>query len=142
MTDKERELFTQALNLITELDKEGLVLEMGLILEMREALAQPEQEQLIKDYVTHGMTVTLGGKRIDPSSIYKEPEPPFKLSDDGADTNITRGLEPKGEGLVTLHQREWVGLTDADLMKEFGYTDELLRDTAYRVEKILAGRNT
>ena len=44
MTDKERELFTQALNLITELDKEGLVLEMGLILEMREALAQPERE--------------------------------------------------------------------------------------------------
>ena len=43
MTDKERELFTQALNLITELDKDGLVLEMGLILEMREALAQPEQ---------------------------------------------------------------------------------------------------
>lgn len=44
MNVKERELFTQALNLITELDKEGLVLEMGLILEMREALAQPEQE--------------------------------------------------------------------------------------------------
>lgn len=43
MTGKERELFTQALKLITELDKEGLVLEMGLILEMREALAQPEQ---------------------------------------------------------------------------------------------------
>ena len=44
MTDKEKELFAQALNLITELDKDGLVLEMGLILEMREALAQPEQE--------------------------------------------------------------------------------------------------
>ena len=42
MTDKERALFTQALNLITGLDKEGLVLEMGLILEMREVLAQPE----------------------------------------------------------------------------------------------------
>lgn len=42
MTDKEKELFTQALNLITELDKDGTVLEMGLILEMREALAQPE----------------------------------------------------------------------------------------------------
>lgn len=44
MTDKERELFTQALKLITELDKDGLVLEMGLILEMREALAQLEQK--------------------------------------------------------------------------------------------------
>jgi len=39
-------------------------------------------------------------------------------------------------------RKEWVGLTDADLMKEFGYTDELLRDTAYRVAKILEGRNT
>ena len=39
-------------------------------------------------------------------------------------------------------ETQWVGLTDADLMKEFGYTDELLRDTAYRVAKILEGRNT
>ena len=39
-------------------------------------------------------------------------------------------------------QRQWAGLTDADLMKEFGYTDELLRDTAYRVEQLLKGRNT
>ena len=46
MTNKERELFTQALKLITELDKEGLVLEMGLILEMRAALAQPEHLSL------------------------------------------------------------------------------------------------
>ena len=42
----------------------------------------------------------------------KASEPPFKISDTGADTNITRGLEPKGEGMVVLHQREWVGLTD------------------------------
>ena len=69
-------------------------------------------------------------------------EPPFKLSDAGADTNIPLwGLEPKGSGMVALHQRQWVGLTDADLMKEFGYTDELLRDTAYRVEKILKELN-
>ena len=138
-----------------------------------------------------------------------QPEPPFQLTDDGADTNITRGLEPKGKGWVMFNQpnpehqpwcdylnivltsmppqrancncktaqpkqepvawigkegkllsfknvpmpenipvyavppcKPWVGLTDADLMKEFGYTDELLRDTAYRVEQILAGRNT
>ena len=119
----------------------------------------------------------------------KESELPFKLSDAGADTNISRGLEPKGEGLVALHQpeqkpvarktlieciagsismhmtiglypkellsaaeyivdnyttppkREWVGLTDADLMKEFGYTDELLRDTAYRVQQKLKELN-
>jgi hypothetical protein len=52
----------------------------------------------------------------------REQEP--KLTDAGADTNITRGLEPKGSGMVTLHQvgmrvdlkdapprKEWVGLT-------------------------------
>lgn len=38
---------------------------------LRQALAQPEQEQLAKDQVTHGMSVTIDGKRIDPSSIYE-----------------------------------------------------------------------
>ena len=33
-----------------------------------------------------------------------KPEP--KLTDAGADTNITRGLEPKGSGMVTLNQPE------------------------------------
>ena len=54
MTGKERELFTQALKLITELDKDGTVLEMGLILEMREALAQPEQEPVAQIRVKNG----------------------------------------------------------------------------------------
>jgi hypothetical protein len=39
-------------------------------------------------------------------------------------------------------ETQWVGLTDADLMKEFGYTDELLRDTAYRVDQLLEWKNT
>ena len=33
-----------------------------------------EQEQLISDQINYGMSVTQGGKRIDPMSIYKEPE--------------------------------------------------------------------
>ena len=33
-----------------------------------------EQEQLISDRINYGMSVTQGGKRIDPMSIYKEPE--------------------------------------------------------------------
>ena len=71
-----------------------------------------------------------------------QPEQEPKLSDAGVDTNIPLwGLEPKGSGMVALHQREWVGLTDADLMKEFGYTDELLRDTAYRVQQKLKEMN-
>jgi hypothetical protein len=31
-------------------------------------------------------------------------EPAFELTDAGADTNISRGLEPKGSGMVTLNQ--------------------------------------
>lgn len=37
---------------------------------------QQEMESAVKDQVTYGMSITLGGKRIDPASIYKqEPEP-------------------------------------------------------------------
>jgi hypothetical protein len=56
-----------------------------VITALKEALADPmrevqrlgqeiEQEQLISDQINYGMSVTQGGKRIDPMSIYKEPE--------------------------------------------------------------------
>jgi hypothetical protein len=38
-----RELLKQCLDLITELDKEGLILESGLIFALRDELAKPEQ---------------------------------------------------------------------------------------------------
>ena len=41
---------------------------------IQEHLAQLEQEQLMSDQINYGMSVTQGGKRIDPMSIYKEPE--------------------------------------------------------------------
>jgi len=44
-----------------------------------------------------------------------QPEQEPKLTDASADTNIVRGLEPKGSGMVALHQREWVGLTDGEI---------------------------
>ena len=48
-----------------------------------------------------------------------------------------------GEYVDTAPPRKpWVALTHADLMKEFGYTDELLRNTAYGVEKIIKNKNT
>lgn len=37
-------------------------------------MAQLEQEQLMYDQINYGMSVTQSGKRIDPMSIYKEPE--------------------------------------------------------------------
>ena len=39
-----RELLKQCLDLITDLDKEGLILESGLIFALRNELAKPEQE--------------------------------------------------------------------------------------------------
>jgi hypothetical protein len=39
---------------------------------IKEALAQPEQ--LMSDQINYGMSVTQGGNRIDPMSIYKERE--------------------------------------------------------------------
>ena len=62
--------------------------------------AQPEQK-------------LIGWKDGEPQYI-EQPEQAPKLTDAGVDTNITRGLEPKGDGLVVLHQREWVGLTQED----------------------------
>ena len=56
-----------------------------------------------------------------------QPEQEPKLTDAGADTNISRGLEPKGSGMVTLNQvgmrvdlkdgtrKPWVGLTDEEI---------------------------
>jgi hypothetical protein len=61
-----------------------------------------------------------------------KPEQEPKLSDAGADTNISRGLEPKGSGWVTLNQvgmrvdlndapprKPWVGLTDEEKTEIF-----------------------
>jgi chromosome segregation ATPase len=62
--------------------------------------------------------------------VSAQPEP--KLSDAGADTNISRGLEPKGSGWVTLNQvgmrvdlkdapprKPWQGLTDDEKTEIF-----------------------
>jgi hypothetical protein len=38
--------------------------------------------------------------------------------------------------------QRWVGLTDEDIEKEFGFIDELLRDCVHRTEAKLKERNT
>jgi hypothetical protein len=49
---------------------------------------------------------------------------------------------PVGTKLYTTPpQRTWVGLTDEDLEAEFGFIDELLRDTCYRTEAKLRSKN-
>jgi hypothetical protein len=63
-----------------------------------------------------------------------------------ANQQMNRLEQEKGQfvgGVPSVSQeREWAGLTDAELMKEFGYTDELLRNTAYRVDQLLEWKNT
>ena len=51
-----------------------------------------EPEQLMSDRINYGMSVTQGGKRIDPMSIYKEPEqePVAWINEHG---HIDRGLD-------------------------------------------------
>lgn len=74
----------------------------SFVRQLDEALAQPEQ--LISDQINYGMSVTQGGKRIDPMSIYKEPEQkPVAEVDDWRDSIFTRYVEylPSGTRLYT-----------------------------------------
>jgi hypothetical protein len=44
---------------------------------LRARLSAPEPN-IVQDAVVYGTGITMGGNRIDPASIYKEPEPPCK----------------------------------------------------------------
>jgi hypothetical protein len=82
-----------------------------------------------------------------------KPEQEPQLTDAGADTNITRGLEPKGSGMVTLNQvgmrvdlkdapprKEWVGLTEHEIWEcqKPGLSDDVYK----LIEAKLRERNT
>jgi hypothetical protein len=73
-----------------------------------------------------------------------KPEQEPKLTDAGADANISRGLEPKGSGMVTLNQvgmrvdlniatprKPWQGLTGTEINHIFaanvGYPERMCR---------------
>lgn len=61
----------------------------------------------------------------------ERPEPAFKMSDAGADTNITRGLEPKGSGMVALSQRKWQDLDEDEVI---GHTCECVDDGTFNLK--------
>jgi hypothetical protein len=44
---------------------------------LRVRLSAPEPS-IVEDAIVYGTGITMGGNRIDPASIYKEPEPPCK----------------------------------------------------------------
>jgi hypothetical protein len=83
-------------------------------------LSQPEPD-IVQDAIVCGTGIAKDGKRIDPASIYKEPEPVavWELQEGGwdtiADADWMESL-PIGTKLYTAPpQREWQGLTDAEI---------------------------
>jgi len=113
-----RELLQQCLDLITELDKDGMVLEAELIFALRDELAKPEQEPVawISDSPTKGNGKQLHFTKADA----------WKWS-----SNITP--------LYTAPPRkEWVGLTEDDIFE----CQLLLGDFARAIEARLKELNT
>jgi hypothetical protein len=138
-----RTSFTDAIKYREKIDQAIAALEAEL--------AKPEQAEK-QEPVALNKNMTLEC----PAYLHDLAKPKPKLTDAGAETNIDPfTLYPKGSGMVTLNQvgmrvdlkdapprKEWVGLTDDELMKEFGYSDELLKNTAYRVDQLLEWKNT
>jgi hypothetical protein len=97
------------------------------VLEAR--LAQPESD-IVQDAVVYGTGIAKDGKRIDPASIYKEPEPVavWELQEGGWDTIADQDwMEslPIGTKLYTAPpQREWQGLT----LQEIEYIESMTLD--------------
>jgi hypothetical protein len=110
-------------------------------LDPRNKLAKPVQSEYDK------LTVKFGERAkayLEAAKKSWEPEQEPKLTDAGAETNISRGLEPKGSGVVTMNQvgmrvdlkdapprKEWVGLTGQEINHIFaanvGYPERMCR---------------
>ena len=86
---------------------------------LRQAIEQAEKQEPVA--LNKNMTLEC------PAYLHELAKPEPKLTDAGADTNITRGLEPKGSGMVTMNQvgmrvdlkdapprKPWVSLTDEE----------------------------
>ena len=118
-----------------------------------------EQEQLISDQINYGMSVTQGGKRIDPMSIYKEPEqepvawPCLIDSADFSENTITLVMQCADYKVsagthwlsITPPQRTWVGLTEqehTDIAVECGCMSADWVFYGAAVERKLKERNT
>jgi len=92
-------------------------------------------EQAALDAIVGGTGVVLGGERIDPASIYKQPEQePVALEtvyetiiqwDEGGGKRSRRELARRIVALYTTPpRREWVGLTQQDIDIAFDDTQE------------------
>lgn len=125
--------------------------------------AQPELEQAMTDAIIGGTGVMLGDKRIDPASIYKQPEqePVAWRTFDGEggydyrsyDDNENYAAEwaqrnPRHVDWVeplytTPPHREWVGLTNDEKKLFSSWLDEKSDDAVFRaIETKLKEKNT
>jgi hypothetical protein len=116
-----RELLKQCLDLITELDKKGLILESGLIFALRDELAKPEQDHGFDRTASH-----MAGEYVDTAKHEQEPVAYADALDLAKDCNwdtfICKHSSENHEGtrfkipLYTAPPRKpWVGLTDDEI---------------------------
>jgi hypothetical protein len=125
---------------IQGIDK-GIVLKTQSIETLCARLAQPEPD-IVQDAVVYGTGITKDGKRIDPASIYKEPEPVAWMDEGDPDDLIATyekgfadGKAKREEGCaecgkkssegwalycVKCSEREWQGLTDEEIKAVYG----------------------
>ena len=109
---------------------------------IKEALAQPEQEPvawLLTDKNINSLQVDSIQRLIDRLKHAHHTDLCVRIN--GQDEwfqadwlkHMVRASPP---------QRTWVGLTDEEIETEFGFIDELLRDTCYRTEAKLKSKNS
>jgi len=124
------------------------------IVALRAAIAEASMQRLtdtqqaietaVADQAIYGMGITLGGKRIDPASIYKGSEPvAWADIEQGAISWMKGEYGPTWKPLYTHPpRREWVGLNMDELatlvVKTVGYPIKL----AESIEAKLKEKNT
>jgi hypothetical protein len=72
LTREEAQLLWEALESASQYDDFSFEMKT-----LRARLSAPEPS-IVEDAIVYGTGITMGGNRIDPASIYKEPEPPCK----------------------------------------------------------------
>jgi hypothetical protein len=94
---------------------------------LRDKLSEPN---IVQDAIVYGTGITKDGKRIDPDSIYKEPEPPCKT-----------GSQCIGGKCPQCVVREWQGLTDEEIKSLLWETRVDNLTFARVIEKVLREKN-
>jgi hypothetical protein len=133
-----RELLKQCLDLITDLDKEGLILESGLIFALRDELAKPEQEPFKPDWVNYRQGLADGAAQPEQEPVawiydwygYKSQSETKELVKDwiaavySEVSDPTIGAHNIRPLYTTPPRKEWIGLTDEERNRYRSYTLE------------------